>query len=158
MVAAFWPRVVGAQSPPSVAAQAVPSADALATEKDALHLNTIGAFSAGFVLQSYGYIGVLADSLSQGVYAPDLVRSMLTETINYLRKVHTQLQKYQGGGLIVPGDLRFITSVMNIINQLMIEAEALSSFAQTKGEADLKRFEESRKNAWKNIKNTLNMK
>jgi hypothetical protein len=83
---------------------------------------------------------------------------MLAETINYLRKVHGQLQKYQGGGLIAPGDLKFITSIMDIISQLVAEAEALSSFAQTKGEADLKRFEEARKNAWKNIKSTLNMK
>lgn len=129
----------------------------LSAEKDALHLNTIGAFSAGFVLQSYGYIGVLADALSKGVYTPDLVRSMLAETVSYLRNVNTQLKKYQTGNLVAPGDQKFIATMMEIIDQLIAESEALSSFAQTKSENDLKRFEEARKSAWKNIKKTFGM-
>ena len=128
-----------------------------AVDKDALHLNTIGAFSAGFVLQSYGYIGVLADAMSKGVYAPELVRSMLAETVSYLRNVNTQLKKYQASGVIASGDQKFIASMMTIIDQLIAEAEALSSFAQTKSEADLKRFEDARQNAWKNIKKTFGM-
>jgi len=126
-------------------------------DKDALHLNTIGAFSAGFVLQSYGYIGVLADAMSKGVYAPELVRSMLAETISYLKNVNAQLKKYQNSGIIASGDQKFIASMMTIIDQLIAEAEALSSFAQTKSEADLKRFEEARQSAWKNIKKTFGM-
>lgn len=133
------------------------SANQGSADKDALHLNTIGAFSAGFVLQSYGYIGVLADAMSKGVYAPELVRSMLAETISYLKNVNAQLNKYQTGGVIASGDQKFITSMMFIIDQLIAEAEALSSFAQTKSEADLKRFEEARQNAWKNIKKTFGM-
>lgn len=128
-----------------------------AVDKDALHLNTIGAFSAGFVLQSYGYIGVLADALSKNVYAPELVRSMLAETTSYLRNVNTQLGKYQASGAIASGDLKFINSMMVIIDHLIAEAEALSSFAQTKSEADLKKFEDARQNAWKNIKKTFGM-
>ena len=134
------------------------TAQNLALEKDALHLNTIGAFSAGFVLQSYGYIGVLADAMSKGVYAPDLVRSMLAETISYLRNVNTQLQKYQSGNLVSSGDKLFISTIMEIIKQLIAEAEALSAFAQTKSEKDLKQFEDARKKAWTNIKKTFGMK
>ena len=133
------------------------SGNQAAVDKDALHLNTIGAFSAGFVLQSYGYIGVLADAMSKDVYAPELVRSMLAETISYLRNVNTQLKKYQAGGVIASGDQKFIASMTAIIDQLIAEAEALSSFAQTKSEADLKRFEDARQNAWKNIKKTFGM-
>ncbi|MDR2455564.1 MAG: hypothetical protein LBE49_03070, partial [Deltaproteobacteria bacterium] len=55
-----------------------------AQAREAHHLNTIGTYSAGFVLQSYGYIGVLADIFSQQIYDPDMVRSMLGETITYL--------------------------------------------------------------------------
>lgn len=127
-------------------------------QKEAVHLNTIGAFSAGFVLQSYGYIGVLADAMSKGVYAPDLVRSMLAETRSYLRNVHTQLQKYQAGDMVAAGDQKFISAIMEIIEQLIAEAEALSAFAQTKSEVDLKRFEKARKQAWTNIKKTFSMK
>lgn len=146
----FW-----AWSPVPVSAQssgAQGAAGDLAAEKDVLHLNTIGVFSAGFVLQSYGYIGVLADALSKNVYTPDMVRPMLAETISYLRNVNTQLKKYQSGNLVAAGDQKFIGSIMEIISQLTTEAEALSSFAQTKSEDDLKRFDAARKNALANIK------
>lgn len=127
-------------------------------ERESLHLTTIGSFSAGFALQSYGYIGVLADALSKGVYAPDLVISMLGETTGYLRNISAQLKKYQDTpGLVAAGDRKFIASMMEIVNQLIDEAEALSSFARTKNANDLKKFEEARKNAWKNIRTTFGM-
>ncbi|UQZ89438.1 hypothetical protein C4J81_09595 [Deltaproteobacteria bacterium Smac51] len=141
----------------SLSAQSGQGAAPMADEKDILHLNTIGAFSAGFVIQSYGYIGVLADAMSKGVYEPELVRSMLSETISYLRNVNTQLQKYQSGSLIASGDRKFIASMMEIISQLIAEAEALSSFAQTKSKEDLARYEDARRDAWKNIKKTFGM-
>jgi hypothetical protein len=139
----------------AVGGAASPGTDA---EKDTLHLNTIGAFSAGFVLQAYGYIGVLADVLSKEVYPPDLVRTMLGETITYMRNVNAQLMKYQSGPPIAPGDLEFIAAIMEIINHLIAEAEALSSFTQTKSDSDLRRYDEARGNAWNNIKKTFKVK
>lgn len=144
-------------APGGLRAQNAPPAAPQADEKDILHLNTIGAFSAGFVIQSYGYIGVLADALSRGVYEPELVRSMLSETVSYLRNVNTQLQKYQASDLIASGDKKFIATMMEIISQLIAEAEALSSFAQTKSKEDLSRYESARGDAWKNIKRTFGM-
>jgi hypothetical protein len=126
--------------------------------KDLLHLNTIGAFSAGFVLQAYGYIGVLADVFYKEVYTPDLVRTMLGETITYMRNVNAQLLKYRSGPPIAQGDLEFIAAIMEIINYLIAEAEALSSFTQTKSDNDLKRYDEARDNAWKSIKKTFKVK
>jgi hypothetical protein len=126
--------------------------------RDTLHLNTIGAFSAGFVLQAYGYIGVLADVLSKEVYPPDLVRTMLGETITYMRNVNAQLLKYNTGPPIAPGDLEFIAAIMEIINYLIAEAEALSSFTQSKSDSDLRRYDEARNNAWKSIRKTFKVK
>jgi hypothetical protein len=125
---------------------------------DVVHLNTIGAFSAGFILQSYGYIGVLADAWSKGVYEPELVRSMLAETVVYMRNIHSQLGKYQSGGLIAQGDQQFIGAMMEIINQLIAEAEALSAFAGSNKKEDLARFESARTEAWKNIKKIFALK
>ena len=158
LMSAAFPEALPAQQNNSGKASGAASADrGTELDKDTLHLNTIGAFSAGFVLQSYGYIGVLADAMSKEVYPPELVRSMLAETISYLRNVNSQLKKYQPSGLIDARDQKFIATMVEIIDQLIVEAEALSSFAQTKSEDDLKRFEEARKNAWKNIKKTFGM-
>lgn len=129
----------------------------LTKEERDLHLNAIGAFSAGFVLQSYGYIGVLADAMSKDVYSPDLVRTMLAETITYLRNIRSQLDKYRDSNLVTQSDLKFIQSMTEIIDLLIAEAQALSSFANSKSVDDLKKFEEARKNAWKNIRKTFSI-
>ena len=147
-----WGQTGGGAALPGVAPS---GAD---TERDTLHLNTIGAFSAGFVLQAYGYIGVQADVLSKEVYPPDLVRTMLGETTTYMRNVNAQLLKYKSGPYIAPGDLEFIAAIMEIIDHLIAEAEALSSFTQTKSDNDLRRYDEARNNAWKNIKKTFKVK
>lgn len=157
IAAAFLMAAVIYSAPAALMAQNAEAPAPMADERDILHLNTIGAFSAGFVIQSYGYIGVLADALSKGVYEPELVRSMLSETVSYLRNVNTQLQKYQSSSLIAPGDKKFIATMLDIINQLIAEAEALSSFAQSKNKEDLARYEDAREDAWRNIKRTFGM-
>ncbi|MDR2140966.1 MAG: hypothetical protein LBR11_04130 [Deltaproteobacteria bacterium] len=127
-----------------------------AAGRESLHLNTIGTYSAGFVLQSYGYIGVLADVMSQGVYEPEMVRGMLKETITFLRNANQQLSLYQDKTLrFSQADQRFIDGINSIINDLINEAEALSAFAESRKEEDLQRFETSRKKAWSGIKKTL---
>jgi hypothetical protein len=121
-----------------------------------LHLNTIGTYSAGFVLQSYGYIGVLADVLSQNLYEPEMISSMLGETITFLKNANQQLTMYQDKNFqMSQADQRFINGISDIIKDLTMEAEALSAFAQSRKQEDLARFEESRKNAWSGIKKTL---
>ena len=48
-----------------------------------------------------------------------------------------------------------LAALREAVARTIAESEALSSFAQTKSGEDLKRFEEARKNAWKNIKKTF---
>jgi hypothetical protein len=124
--------------------------------REAVHLTTIGTYSAGFVLQSYGYIGVLADMYSQGAYEPDMVRSMLGETITYLNNAKEQLKAYQGQDLqISKGDQAFINGISDIIEDLIAEATALSTFTENRLDSDLASFNNSRQEAWSGIKKTL---
>jgi hypothetical protein len=125
-------------------------------ERESLHLNTIGAYSAGFVLQSYGYIGVLADALSQGVYEPEVVSSLLKETVNFLQNTNQQLTLYQDKKYkMSEADQKFIVGISQIINDLSAEANSLASFAQGHKQEDLELFEASRQKAWEGIKKTL---
>ncbi|MDR0548612.1 MAG: hypothetical protein LBI10_04270 [Deltaproteobacteria bacterium] len=126
------------------------------TERESLHMNTIGAYSAGFVLQSFGYIGVLADVLSQNVYEPDVVRSMLMETVSFLSNANQQLILYQEKNIKMgQADQQFINGISDIIKDLTAEAEALAAFAQSHAKADLDSFKASREKAWEGIKKTL---
>ncbi|MDR1546085.1 MAG: hypothetical protein LBU12_05115 [Deltaproteobacteria bacterium] len=127
--------------------------------REAIHLTTLGTYSAGFVLQSYGYIGILADVLSKDVYGPDVVRSMLGETITYLTNARARLDYYQGQNFTISKeDQKFIDSISEIIQNLIAEAEALSAFTRTRQSDDLKRFDAARLKAWGGIKNTLGVK
>ncbi|MDR2444188.1 MAG: hypothetical protein LBE31_11810 [Deltaproteobacteria bacterium] len=123
------------------------------------HLNTIGTYSAGFVLQSFGYIGVLADVFSQHIYDPDMVRSMLGETITYLNNARRQLVDYQT--LQIPlskTDLDFIDSISDILADLVAEAEALRSFTESLNQEDLKKYNKARESAWNKIKKLLDVR
>lgn len=144
---------------PSSLEMSAPPAFSEEVVREAHHLNTIGTYSAGFVLQSYGYIGVLADVFSQRIYDPDEVRSMLGETITYLNNARNQLLYYQSPGVRLPkADLDFIDTVSNIINDLVSEAEALSAFTESLQEEDLQRFQAARQDAWSKIKRLLAVK
>jgi hypothetical protein len=75
-----------------------------------------------------------------------------------MRNINAHLLKYSSGPPIAPGDLEFIAAIMEIINYLIAEAEALSSFTETKSDNDLRRYDEARGNAWKAIKKTFKVK
>lgn len=162
-VAVFFsgPLMAQAPAPNAQAAPGLPQGQNFtdAMVREAHHLNTIGTYSAGFVLQSYGYIGVLSDVFSQQIYDGDMVRSMLGETITYLNNAHNQLMYYKSPEVKLPkADLDFIATIGDIINDLVGEAEALSAFTQTLQDEDLERFRVARQNAWKKIKTLLGVK
>ncbi|MDR1109752.1 MAG: hypothetical protein LBP92_03400 [Deltaproteobacteria bacterium] len=124
--------------------------------REALHLNTIGTYSAGFVLLSYGYIGVLADVLAQGIYEPDVVHSMLKETITYLNNANNQLKSYNDhDSELSQADLAFLGGISDIIGDLIKEAEALAQFASGSRNEDLASYNEARKESWQGIKRIL---
>jgi hypothetical protein len=159
------PRAVWAQDqgqddilapPPRAAESGV--LDATNLLRETLHLNTIGTYSAGFVLLSYGYIGVLADALGQRIYEPDVVHSMLRETIIYLNNANNQLKSYKNHeNELSESDLNFLSSISGIIGDLIIEAEALSEVASGDDSA-LDRYNAARKEAWQRIKQILKVK
>jgi hypothetical protein len=81
---------------------------------------------------------------------------MLGETITYLNNARNQLLYYQSPEVTLPkADLDFIDSIGNIINDLVLEAEALSSFTESLQETDLQRFQDARQSAWSKIKKLL---
>jgi len=143
----------------TLGAQEMPPGDDTPETREKLHLNTIGTYSAGFVLQAYGYIGVLADVLSRKVYEPERVRSMLGESTSFLNNARQQLALYHDGNIqLSAGDQAFIDGISSIIKDLIDEAEALSSFSQSLDQADLVKFEKARNNAWSGIKKYLGVK
>jgi hypothetical protein len=124
-----------------------------------VHLGALGAYSAGFVLEAYGYIGLLADVLHHGVYEPEIVKSMLGETRVFLQKALEKLTVYRNGTVTVqPEDLVFINGIAEIITLLIAEADGLAAYCEGFSKSDFERFSESRTRAWALIKQHLGLK
>jgi hypothetical protein len=119
----------------------------------------MGTFSAGFVLESYGFIGCLADLLHHGVYEPETVRSMLGETKVFLEKSLANMRIYQDRTITVsPKDLQFINGISEITVYLIAEADSLASYSETFDMEDYRRYKDSREKAWSGIKEHLGIK
>jgi hypothetical protein len=127
--------------------------------RELLHLAAIGTYSAGFVLETYGYIGVLADVLHYGVYEPEVVRSMLVETQVFLEKSLDKIKVYRDKTVTISdSDLVYINGIGEIIVNLMAEAESLSNYCQTFDKTQHERYIDSRAKAWAGIKLHLGIK
>jgi hypothetical protein len=127
--------------------------------REAIHLGALGAYSAGFVLEAYGYIGLLADVLHHGVYEPEIVKSMLGETRLFLQKALDRLTVYRDGTIaVLPEDLAFINGIAEIITLLLEEADGLTAYCDGFAKEDFLRFRDSRVKAWTLIKQHLGVK
>ncbi|MDR1313596.1 MAG: hypothetical protein LBQ12_07850 [Deltaproteobacteria bacterium] len=155
LAALAWPLGV------PVAAQegASPSAEDGQASREAVHLGALGAYSAGFVLEAYGYIGLLADVLHHGVYEPEIVKSMLGETRVFLQKALDRLAVYRNGTVSVQAeDLAFINGIAEILTLLIEEADGLTAYCEGFAKEDFQRFRDSRVRAWTLIKQHLGVK
>jgi hypothetical protein len=127
--------------------------------REFIHLSMLGTFSAGFVLETYGFIGSLADLLHHGVYEPDTVRSMLGETKIFLQKALDNLRVYQDKTVTVsPRDLQFINGIAEITAYLIAEAESLAAYAESFSVDDYDKYKDARAKAWRGIKEHLGTK
>ncbi|MDR2459900.1 MAG: hypothetical protein LBE38_03825 [Deltaproteobacteria bacterium] len=136
----------------------IPLADSPAG-REQVHLAALGTYSAGFVLEAYGYIGVLADVLHYGVYEPEIVRSMLGETQVFLEKSLEKLKVYQDKTITVSEeDLKYINGIADILKNLILEAQSLQAYCQSFDKADFDKFKDSRAKAWAGIKQQLGIK
>jgi hypothetical protein len=127
--------------------------------REFIHLSMLGTFSAGFVLETYGFIGSLADLLHHGVYEPETVRSMLGETKVFLQKSLDNLRVYQDKTVTVsPKDLQFINGIAEISVYLIAEADSLSAYAETFSVDDYNKYKDARAKAWSGIKSHLGTK
>jgi hypothetical protein len=123
------------------------------------HLSLLGTFSAGFVLETYGFIGSLADLLHHGVYEPETVRSMLGETKMFLEKSLDNLRIYQDRTITVSQqDLQFISGIAEITAFLIAEADSLTAYAESFSVDDYTRYKDARSKAWSSIKQHLGIK
>ena len=133
-----------------------PSVSPAATE-DNIYLETVGGFSGSYIYLSYAYIGVTADAFSKDLYQGSQVKVMMDETVSMFNHLKKQLHRVMNTN-IVEEDRLFVQSMIEVLDLLKAEAEALSDFAVSNDKADLERYEGARKRAWPKIKQLLGIK
>ena len=124
------------------------------TAEDNIYLETVGGFSGSYIYTTYAYIGATADAYAKDIYPASQVKVMMDEKVQMIKNLVTQLQAVQATN-IVAEDKQFISSMIEILTLLQVEAESLASFASTNDQADVERYDQARKQAWPKIKKLL---
>ena len=115
-------------------------------------LTTIGSISGSFVYTAYGYIGASADAFSKNLYSPEQLRSMMSEMISLLDVVEESLRTLPK---LTTDDRQTIYSLIEILNLLKKEADALAAYSASKNQSDANTYDKNRKEAWSKIQITL---
>ena len=130
---------------------------ATARANDEVYLKTIGGFGGSYVYMTYAYIGVTADAFSKNIYKPDQVKVMMDESVTMIDNLMELLTKVQGTD-IVDDDKAFVGAMLEILNLLKSEAQALSAFSISQNPADVEKYDQARKDVWPQIKQLLKIK
>jgi hypothetical protein len=115
-------------------------------------LTTIGSISGSFVYTAYGYIGASADAFSKNLYTSEQLRAMMSEMISLLDVVEESLRTLPK---LTTEDRQTIYALIEILNLLKKEADALAAYSASKNQADADTYDLNRKEAWSKIQTTL---
>ena len=115
-------------------------------------LTTIGSVSGSFVYTAYGYIGASADAFSKNLYTSEQLRAMMSEMISLLDVVEESLRTLPK---LTTEDRQTIYALIEILNLLKKEADALAAYSATNNQSDANTYDLNRKAAWAKIQTTL---
>jgi len=119
-------------------------------------LVAIGVLSGQNIYVTYAYIGSVADGYTKRAYTPEQVQSLMKE-VTSLTDVAIQHLEAVEKTKIVDSDRKAIERVVEIMELLKQEADALAAFTRTESDTDLQAYEAARTSAWPKIKAALQM-
>lgn len=122
--------------------------------EQSIYLEAIGGFSGSYIYTSYAYIGATADAYAKDIYTAGQVKTMMDEKSKIIFHLIDMLNKVRNTN-IVENDKIFIDSMIEILELLKVEADALSAFASSNNPADVEKYDVARKKAWPKIKQLL---
>lgn len=121
-------------------------------EREAKLLGVMGSLSAGFLFNTYGLIGSIADGFDHNAYDENTVtnlanaqKKLADNMIGLLEKMITE------NAFKDKADKDYISSSVAIIKGLKIQVELFLDLVKNKSQKNTKAYEEQRKRNWKDL-------
>lgn len=144
---------VSAGAPPSPA-DAAPRKPSAGREP---WLQSIGVLSGQNIYTTYAYIGSVADGYGNKTYDAAHVRQLMSDIVGMTKVSRDTLEKVRASN-IVEQDKAAIAEVIEILDLLSQEADALAKYVESRSEADLQTYEQARTDVWPKVKGMLDLK
>lgn len=133
----------------------VPATTAIAQtceEREKQLITTVGAFSAGYLYNTYGLIGSIADGFGHDTYKPDHTHDLLEAQKKVLDNMISVIGKLTGEGNLGNEDnINYMKKAAEVMKGLKKQAQLLQDYVQNKRQSLLNAYDEQRTKNWKAI-------
>jgi hypothetical protein len=142
---------------PQAAPDLAPAKPAQPKTGDDPRLTAIGVLAGQNIYTTYAYIGAVADGYGKASYSSAQVQQLMAEVASMASVASRHLQEVRATN-IVEEDRDAIDNVLSIFELLTKEANALSGYAKSGSDADLRAYDDARTEVWPKVKGMLDLK
>lgn len=128
-------------------------------ERESKLLSLMGSFSAGFLYNTYGLIGSIADGYEQGAYNATTVTDLLDAQKTVADNMTNSLEKMSTENVFLKQtDKEYVVAIINIIKGLKIQSQFLLAIVKSKTQKNSIAYEEQRNKNWKDLSKLMGIK
>ncbi len=128
-------------------------------ERESKLLSLMGSFSAGFLYNTYGLIGCIADGFEQGAYTATTVTDLLDAQKKVADNMTNSLEKMSSENVFLKQtDKEYVVALINIIKGLKIQSQLLLGIVKNKTQKNSIAYEEQRNKNWKDLSKLMGIK
>lgn len=120
-------------------------------------LQSIGVLSGQNIYTTFAYIGAIADGYGNKAYTAKHVQQLMAEIVGMSKVSRDSLEKVRSSN-IVEQDKAAIKDVIDILDLLSQEADALSRYVESRSDADFQAYEKARDDVWPKVQGMLDLK
>lgn len=128
-------------------------------ERENKLLNLMGSFSAGFLYNTYGLIGSIADGFELGAYNATTVTDLLDAQKTVADNMINAVEKISAENVFFKQtDKEYVVALINSIKGLKIQSQLLLVIVKNKTQKNSTAYEEQRTKNWKDLSKLMGIK
>jgi len=121
-------------------------------EREDKLLGMMGGMSAGFLYNTYGLIGSIADGYGQDAYDAATVNDLLEAQKKLADNLVELLEKMiSENAFKKPSNKEYVAAAVQVIKGLKAQAQLLLNMVSNKTQKNIKAYDEQRNKNWKDI-------
>jgi hypothetical protein len=121
-------------------------------EREEKLLGMAGAFSAGYLLNTYSVIGSIADGFAKDAYSSSTVVDIMNQQKQLADNITDVIQKMISGKFFKDeADVTYMKECLQLIKGLKAQAQYLREYAETSKEEKREAYSTQRNKNWKGI-------